>query len=42
MASLVVALTAFGSGPFALQYGLGAKGAPSGSIKWRKVLVREL
>jgi 3-keto-disaccharide hydrolase len=30
------------SGPFALQYGAGAKGAPGGPIKWRKVLIKEL
>jgi hypothetical protein len=41
-------LTAFGqdgkfpSGPFALQYGFGVKGATSGQIKWRKVAVRPL
>ena len=31
-----------GSGPFALQYGAGAKDQPGGVIKWRKVQVREL
>ena len=30
------------SGPFALQFGAGAKGAPGGPIKWRKVAVRSL
>ncbi len=29
-------------GPFALQYGLGAQGAPGGVIKWRKVEIRPL
>ena len=29
-------------GPFALQFGAGANGAPGGPIKWRKVQVREL
>jgi hypothetical protein len=29
-------------GPFALQYGLGVKGATGGPIKWRKVQVRSL
>jgi hypothetical protein len=32
----------FASGPFTLQFGNGAKGAPGGAIKWRKVEVREL
>jgi len=32
----------FASGPFALQYGSGAKGTPGGPIKWRKVQIREL
>jgi len=32
----------FASGPFALQYGAGVKGATGGPIKWRKVLVRSL
>ncbi len=30
------------SGPFALQYGPGVKGAQSGPIKWRKVQIRPL
>ncbi len=30
------------SGPFALQYGPGVKGAESGPIKWRKVQIRPL
>ena len=30
------------SGPFALQFGNRAKGAPGGPIKWRKVEIREL
>lgn len=30
------------SGPFALQYGPGLKGAESGPIKWRKVQIRPL
>jgi hypothetical protein len=30
------------SGPFALQYGPGVKGAQGGAIKWRKVQVRPL
>ncbi|MFN7085867.1 MAG: DUF1080 domain-containing protein [Burkholderiales bacterium] len=30
------------TGPFALQFGAGAKGAPGGPIKWRKVAVRPL
>jgi hypothetical protein len=29
-------------GPFALQFGLGAQGAPGGVIKWRKVQIRTL
>lgn len=32
----------FPSGPIALQYGTGLKGAMSGPIKWRKVQVRTL
>ena len=32
----------FASGPFALQYGGGVKGAVGGPIKWRKVQVRPL
>jgi hypothetical protein len=30
------------SGPFALQYGPGIKGAMSGAIKWRKVQIKPL
>ncbi len=30
------------SGPFALQYGAGVKGAVGGPIKWRKVQIRPL
>jgi hypothetical protein len=30
------------SGPFALQYGAGVKGAKGGPIKWRKVQIRPL
>ena len=30
------------SGPFALQYGAGVKGAVGGAIKWRKVQIRAL
>lgn len=30
------------SGPFAIQYGSGVKGAPGGVIKWRKVQIRPL
>ena len=30
------------SGPFALQYGAGVKGARGGVIKWRKVEIRSL
>lgn len=30
------------SGPFALQYGAGVKGATGGPIKWRKVRIRSL
>jgi len=30
------------SGPFALQYGAGVKGAQGGVIKWRKVQIRSL
>jgi len=32
----------FASGPFALQYGAGVKGATGGPIKWRKVQIRSL
>lgn len=32
----------FASGPFALQYATGPKGAPGGPIKWRKVQIRPL
>ena len=32
----------FASGPFALQYGAGVKGATGGPIKWRKVQIRQL
>lgn len=32
----------FSSGPFALQFGNGAKDAPGGAIKWRKVQIRSL
>ena len=32
----------FASGPFALQYGAGVKGATGGPIKWRKVQIRPL
>jgi hypothetical protein len=32
----------FANGPIALQYGLGAKEAPGGPIKWRKVQIRPL
>ena len=32
----------FTQGPFALQFGNGAKDAPGGAIKWRKVQIREL
>jgi len=32
----------FAQGPFSLQFGAGAKGAPGGPIKWRKVQVKEL
>ena len=32
----------FPSGPFALQYGAGVKGATSGPIKWRKVQIKAL
>lgn len=32
----------FPSGPFALQYALGVKGAKGGPIKWRKVQVLPL
>lgn len=32
----------FTSGPFALQFGNGAKDAPGGAIKWRKVQIRSL
>jgi hypothetical protein len=30
------------SGPFALQYGAGVKGATGGPIKWRKVQIKEV
>ena len=30
------------AGPFALQFGAGAKGAPGGPIKWRRVEIRPL
>lgn len=32
----------FTSGPFALQYGAGVKGATGGPIKWRKVQIKPL
>lgn len=32
----------FASGPFALQYGAGVKGATGGPIKWRKVQIKPL
>ena len=32
----------FASGPFALQYGFGVKGATGGPIKWRKVQIKSL
>lgn len=32
----------FASGPFALQYGPGVKGATGGPIKWRKVQIKPL
>ena len=32
----------FAQGPFSLQFGSGAKGAPGGPIKWRKVQIKEL
>ncbi|MDP2240135.1 MAG: DUF1080 domain-containing protein [Burkholderiales bacterium] len=32
----------YASGPFALQFANGAKNAPGGPIKWRKVMVRPL
>ena len=32
----------FASGPIALQFGNGAKDAPGGAIKWRKVEIRAL
>jgi hypothetical protein len=32
----------FASGPFALQYGSGVKGATGGPIKWRKVQIKSL
>lgn len=32
----------FASGPFSLQFGNGAKDAPGGAIKWRRVMVRPL
>jgi len=34
--------TTLASGPFALQYGPGVKGAQGGVIKWRKVQIRPL
>ena len=34
--------SSFPSGPFALQFGSLAKGAPGGAIKWRKVQIKEL
>ena len=32
----------FASGPFALQFAAGVKGAPGGPIKWRKVQIKQL
>lgn len=32
----------YAAGPFALQFGSGAKGAPGGPIKWRKVMIKPL
>lgn len=32
----------FKEGPFSLQFANGAKGAPGGAIKWRKVMIRSL
>ena len=32
----------FATGPIALQYAMGVKGAKGGPIKWRKVQVRSL
>jgi hypothetical protein len=32
----------FGQGPFALQFGNGAKDAPGGAIKFRKVEIKPL
>ena len=32
----------FASGPFALQYGLGVKGAQGGAIKWRNVQIKPI
>jgi len=32
----------FSSGPFALQFAAGVKGAPGGPIKWRKVQIKPL
>lgn len=32
----------FKEGPFSLQYGSGAKGARGGTIRWRKVQIKEL
>ena len=32
----------FASGPFALQYGAGVKGATGGPIKWRKVMIKPI
>ena len=34
--------SSFASGPFSLQFGNRAKGAPGGAVKWRKVEVRPL
>jgi Domain of Unknown Function (DUF1080) len=34
--------TKFAQGPFALQYGAGAKNTVGGAIKWRKVQIRQL
>ena len=32
----------FKEGPITLQYGAGPKGAPGGTIRWRKVEIKEL
>lgn len=32
----------FASGPFSLQFANGAKDAPGGAIKWRKLMIRPL